>query len=78
MNGCLICDHLVEAALEASRLYHGILGTVEAAHISRRYDLAMNLGTQVVEALSRRDEAVKALSCHRLSHAGAGCSAAAA
>jgi hypothetical protein len=78
MNSCLTCDHLMEAALEASRLYHGILATVEAAHISRRYDLAMNLGTQVIEALSRRDEAVRALSWHRQSHARARCSAASA
>ena len=69
MSNCLTCDSLLQAALEASRQYHDLMGTMETAHISRDNDLAEELQIKLSTALSQRVSAIEALTNHRQSHA---------
>jgi hypothetical protein len=68
MDACIQCATLLEAALQSSKLYHDLLGTLEAALISRNWDLASQIQIERDESLSRRDDAIKILERHRRAH----------
>jgi hypothetical protein len=69
MRNCLACDQLKETAIDASGLYHGLVGKMEAAHISRDEDLILTLQMRLNQALSRRNKAIAVLTDHRQTHA---------
>ena len=57
------------AALGTSRLYHDLLGTLEAAHIRHEAEQLFHLQERVSEALLDRNNAINALSRHERIHA---------
>ena len=68
---CAICEGLLHAALGASREYHTLMGTLEAAHICHDTRLLFSIQKNVAEALQNRDHEVNALMLHEHTHAPA-------
>lgn len=71
MEACTHCARLLEVALQASKLYHSVLGAMEAAHITRDRDLALKIQLELDRALADRDESIKLLERHRSAHSKA-------
>jgi hypothetical protein len=69
MGKCLTCDDLTLAALDASRLYHDLLGALEAAYISKDTDsITTSTREQLDKATRQRCEAIAQLTDHRRVH----------
>ena len=68
MTYCADCEGLMLAAIDASRIYHRLIGDLESAHIRRDNQEPFRLHQQVTEALRNRDGAIKALNDHEHTH----------
>jgi HD superfamily phosphohydrolase YqeK len=66
---CSHCDGFVQAALEASKAYHDLLGALEAADIRHDTELAYHLQVQQAKSVLNRDNSVMALRDHERTHA---------
>ena len=66
---CTQCDSLLQAALDASRAYHDLLGALEAADIRHDTQLAYDLQAQEAKSVLNRDAAIMALRNHERIHA---------
>jgi hypothetical protein len=61
----------MSAAVEASRLYHGILAELEVAHIRKTEDALFDIQEQVNRALRNRNSTLADLMIHqRTEHRG--------
>ena len=67
-GGCPHCDSFLQAALEASRTYHELLGALERAHIRNETEATYHLQAQIAQALLSRDKAITALLDHQRTH----------
>jgi len=66
---CSQCDRLLKVALDVSKAYHALLGSIEAADIRHDTDLAYDLQAQKAESVLNRDGAIMALRNHERMHA---------
>jgi len=71
MAPCRHCERLMLEAVEASRIYHVLLGELESAHIRRDPEQPFRIQQQVAKALSDRDAAIRVLNDHERSHKSA-------
>jgi len=68
MACCGHCEKLMMAAIDASTIYHALLGELESAHIRRDPDQPFRIQERVAEALTDRDAAIRALNDHERVH----------
>jgi hypothetical protein len=68
---CGHCERLMLEAIEASRVYHVLLGELESAHIRHDTEQPFRIQQQVANALRDRDEAIRVLNDHERSHKSA-------